>query len=293
MKNAPIDPRLRASIFTRLQQLAIDVEHFEAAMTDKSFSAFSPTQEFLDVILERSAPFLLGRDLTDADSRNYRTDSVLHSLGFDAGKNAWMSVIDRNGIFCKGFEYQESRYESPMNFFLADAAVSALNVKRRDAAVRLRTSESERFRSIAEDLNFFDSSDQVAGIFRAADLLGTACLKAKKTKISAARPIFGFPIGQEWSLLVALEKPAFLGGTTVVLDWFFCLAHAEVERAMAMTLRTRDLVYRINLLALIPGFEVYMSANSMPEVILCASAHLELASLFASAAERVMGDMDG
>lgn len=58
--------------------------------------------------------------------------------------------------------------------------MSALNVKRRDAAVRLRTSESERFRSIAEDLNFFDSSDQVAGIFRAADLLEATCVQAKK-----------------------------------------------------------------------------------------------------------------
>ena len=290
MKSFQIDAQLRASIFTRLQKIAIDVEHIEAAMRDKGFSAFSPTQEFLDVILERSAPLLLGRDLTDADSQNYRTDSALHSLGFDAGKNAWMSAIDRNGIFYKGFEYEESRNESLIGFFLADAGVSALNVKRKDAAVRLRTSESERFRSIAEDLNFFDSSDQVAGIFRAADLLGAACLKAKKTKISAARPIFGFPIGREWSLLVVPEKPAFVGGATVVLDWFFCLAHAEVERAMAMTLRTRDLVYRINLFALIPGFEVYIAAESMPEVILCASAHLELAGLFAGIAGNLMRD---
>ncbi len=259
-------------------------------MRDKGFSAFSPTQEFLDVILERSAPLLLGRDLTDADSQNYRNDVARHGLGLDGGKNAWMSAIDRNGIFYKGFEYEESRNESLIGFFLADAGVSALNVKRKDAAVRLRTSESERFRSIAEDLNFFDSSDQVAGIFRAADLLGAACLKAKKTKISAARPIFGFPIGREWSSLVVPEKPAFVGGATVVLDWFFCLAHAEVERAMAMTLRTRDLVYRINLFALIPGFEVYIAAESMPEVILCASAHLELAGLFAGIAGNLMRD---
>ncbi|MES2672110.1 MAG: hypothetical protein V4673_17065 [Pseudomonadota bacterium] len=291
MKSFPIDTQRRASIFTRLQQLASDVEHFEAAMRDKAFSAFSPAKEYLDVILERSAPLLLGRDLTDADSRNYRTDSVLHSLGFDAGKNAWMSAIDKNGIFYKGFEYQESTNEPFINIVLADKGVDALNVKRNEAAVRLRVSESERFRSITEDLDFLDSSDQVAGIFRAADLLGMPCLKAKKTKISAARPVFGFPIGLEWSLLVVPEKPAFVGGATVVLDWFFCLAHAEVERAMAMTLRTRDLVYRINFFALIPGFEVYTAAESMPEVVLCASAHLELAALFASAAESTMEDI--
>ncbi len=259
-------------------------------MRDKGFSAFSPTQEYLDVILERSAPLLLGRDLTGADSRNYRADSVLHSLGFDAGKNAWMSAIDKNGIFYKGFEYQESTYQPFINIVLADTGVDALNVKRTEAAVRLRVSESERFRSITEDLDFLDSSDQVAGIFRAADLLGMACLKAKKTKISAARPVFGFPIGLEWSLLVVPEKPAFVGGATVVLDWFFCLAHAEVERAMAMTLRTRDLVYRIDIFALIPGFEVYTAAESMPEVILCASAHLELAGLFAGIAGHLMRD---
>lgn len=154
MKSFPIDTQLRASIFTRLQKIAIDVEHIEAAMRDKGFNAFSPTQEFLDVILERSAPLLLGRDLTDADSQNCRTDSALHSLGFDAGKNAWMSAIDRNGIFYKGFEYEESRNESLIGFFLGDAGVSALNVKRKDAAVRLRASESERFRSIARGSGF-------------------------------------------------------------------------------------------------------------------------------------------
>ncbi len=260
-------------------------------MRDKGFSAFSATQEFLDVFLERSARLLLGRDSTVADSQNYRNDAALHGLGFDAGKNAWMSAIDKNGIFCKGFEYQESTYEPFIYIVLADTGVDALNVERKEAAVRLRVSESERFRSITEDLDFLDSSDQVAGIFRAADLLGMACLKAKKTKISAARPVFGFPIGLEWSLLVVPEKPAFVGGATVVLDWFFCLAHAEVERAMAMTLRSRDLVYRIDIFALIPGFEVYAAAESMPEVVLCASAHLELAGLFASAAESVMGDM--
>ena len=59
---------------------------------------------------------------------------------------------------------------------------------------------------------------------------------------------------------------------------------------MAMTLRTRDLVYRINLFALIPCFEVYIAAESMPEVILCASAHLELAGLFAGIAGNLMRD---
>ncbi len=105
MSNIPIDTYLRTSIFSRLQKVAIDVESIEAAMRDKGFRSFCPTQEFQGVTLERSAPLLLGRDLTYADSRNYRTDSALHSLGFDAGKNAWMSAIDRNGIFYKGFEY--------------------------------------------------------------------------------------------------------------------------------------------------------------------------------------------
>lgn len=75
-----------------------------------------------------------------------------------------------------------------------------------------------------------------------------------------------------------------------MLDWVFYLAHAEVERAMPMTFRTRDHAYQINLSALIPGFEVYIGAESMPEVILCASAHLELASLFAGIAGNLMRD---